>query len=649
MFLFVLILLMITPAFSMEAADDPEFAEGIRRSLDPSYNVRPGHIYGVESDDEEATLQRAIAMSMQGLTAATPVSPFEALHQKGKTSSSEAEFLRGLDNKNASANLIGYLEFLKNKDKRRFEALMVNVDRAAWDSLYQKLALGKRTANNVFIHLDEVKNLIFKQKQASIAALMELVNQIDHVMLELLSGKWGFSRTKLAIDAKAKLKAAAVGIGRDLGNKAIVPERCAETIFKYFNKGQLGQTVSDPLLRKHRLAAFAYIANGYKQGLIPGHKDAFTTQLAAAVKPYFKPEDLKGFSLEALIQDPRDTLAKIAKVSTSSFAQQADFDKFVGPLRKTVAHADLMKLKAFMSTFEPDNIHEVLANEDQLNSLKLLQRALQDKTPQDIQVIINDLIENDFLPAQVRDIQDLLVEAAGYSAPSTIDRIYPLSMQTVRSAGKGDAEPLAGLKHEDFDVGLQLWILEYFKAIHENGYYPRDAYVVKYPGILDGRQFNSDDEITAAQAEKAWDHMAAYSAAKDLKKFIFPGLTINEIAIFTLTATGGKIDVRRDDGSLARTRDLNPSPGDQMDQQIAFIRRIVERYDIDPNVLPAAIEKKALPSKRPIKKEYAVRGGDGISDLQQIKSRGLAIDVLIKEEKIIRSLKLPILLYLNDW
>lgn len=665
-----LIFFAITPAFSMDGADDDYDAglaaavqaslhdhildpidderEAIMRSLNPDYNVaaRAGPGFA-ESDDEEELLRRAIELSLEGR--AVSKDPFEVLVQKGHTAGSEAEFLRGVDPKDSAVNLVGYMVFLTHKDGRNLENLMVKVDKTAWDQVYRKLGLGKRTASHVFILLDEAKKLISKQSAAYVRTLSNLVDQIDNVMLDLISGKWGFSRSKPSPDVLEKLKSGATEIGRRMGNKSEEPSSFASKVFEHFGKGLLVQTASDPLLRKHRLSAFSYIANGYKAGLIPDFKEIYTTRLTALVQPYFTSEDLKGFSVAALIGDPSETLRKIARAARITISQKTVFDRFIAPLKATVSGESLGKLKAFLSTFDSGDIYEILNDDERLSLLNFFQRALQDKTAAEVHQLLSDLIDNDLLPEDVREIEPILAESAHYEATVT-DRIYAESMRKVRADKKGSAEPQPGKNYENLDTGLQVWLRDYFNALYEKGYSLREAYIVKYPGVLEGREVDSGDEVTERQAEVLNEHMAAYKAADDIKQFIFPGIPAGQKAVFVPTVTGARIDViNEDDGRVLRARDLRPARDEPMFIQITSIKVRADLYKIDPNVLPASVEKATVPSDIPLNFLYAVRGGQGISLLQKIQSRGRAIDFLIKEGRISRSLKLPILLYLDSW
>ena len=666
-----LIFFAITPVFSMDADDDElELAAAVQASLD-GLHAPAASAYGSDDDDpglavavqaslhdhipdpvgsvgaealdsdEEEELLRALELSRS----LSPKTLLGQLIQKGQASVSETDYLRGLNLTNASVNFIGYMVFLKNKDRRTLDDLMNKVDPGAWGQVYRKLGLGKRTASHVFVFLDEAKKVISRQSKSE-AAPAELVDEIDHVLLELLSGKWGFSRSKPDPDVLEKLKSGATGIGRSAGNKSEKPISFASKIFNYFHKGVLLPTVSDPLLRKHRLSAFAYMANGYRSGLTPDLKDSYVGQLSLNSQPYFMPEDLKGFSLQDLVLDPDRTLSKIAKTATETITQRAVFDQFIRPLKAFVSEGDLLKLKAFLGTFDSENIYEIIDDESQLNLLKLFQYALQDKSPQEIQALINNLITNGFLPAGARAIEPILVESSGYNAPVTADRIYAASITKVRAAGKGAAEPEPRQDQKDFDGGLQLWLLEYFKALHENGYSSREAYIVKYPVILEGEEVDSGTEVTEQDAVKASEHMAVYVLSNQLKETLFPDVALGQKAVLRLTEAGAKVDLinEMDEGVLG-SGNVSVFYADQ----IAAIRAKIAQYAIDPNILPAAVEKANIPSNRPKKPEYAVRGGSGISEAQKIQSRGRAIDALIKEGRISRSLKLPILLYLDNW
>ncbi|MBY0461876.1 MAG: hypothetical protein K2Q34_01685 [Alphaproteobacteria bacterium] len=147
-----------------------------------------------ESDDEEELLRKAKELSLQRppetVSEGIEFQEFltDRLIRKGKNSSSEAEYLRGLDFHNSAENFIGYLIFLLTKDNAKYRKWIINVDKHIWTEVCAKLHLGKRTANNVFILLDEAKRKILEESRHPKTAA-ELVTIIDNVLLELLSGK----------------------------------------------------------------------------------------------------------------------------------------------------------------------------------------------------------------------------------------------------------------------------------------------------------------------------------------------------------------------------------------------------------------------------------------------------------------------------
>jgi len=606
--------------------DDLFLQAAIGLSLDPSNNVVPDHLMDKTNFFEEQ-----------------PQSPLDQVMLKGAFSNCELDYLWDLRPQNPIINFIGYMVLLNNRDRCRFDALTERVDREEWAHVFEVLNLGERTASHLFIIQSEMQDFIQKQSNRSYV-LDELMEKMDHVSLELIFGKWGFSKRKTSLPIVKKLQERMEILGRRMGKKKASPGNLVSKISRYFEKELPHQTIPDSVLRYHRLFVFSYIANGYLR-VFPHHeRESKLNALTKRVSPLFVPEDLKGFSLDALIQDPELTLKHIHKASRITPRQQAAFNHFTAPLMSFVSKNALMGLRAFLSTFDIS----FLDIESEQKWLKLLQLALQDRTPGQINKIVTNLVREGFLPEDIQDIKHILIESAQYPLHPPYDRMYGKSIEMVSKAGKRGTEPKLWSYQKVLNQGLQLWLREYFDVLYKNGYVPKIAYMVEYGGYIQGELLERDSVITEEQYTIASDHMAHYVAANELKSYLFPSVAVGQKTILSL-----KDDeiitislVNEDSGEVLETKELNPAYYDEQ-TEILIASIVAKKRDI--NVLPAAVKMQEIPSDIPLKPEYAIRGGPYITEEQKIKSRGRAIDALIRGGRIERSLKLPILLYLYGW
>lgn len=589
----------------------------------------------------DAVIRASFPVNRSRIEEETTESPLDQLLRKGQFSNCELAYLWGLDSQNSVMNLVGYLMLLKNRDRPRFEALTEDVDRKTWAHVFEVLHFGESTASHLFMIQDEMRDFISRQP-GDLGMFRGLLSRMDHTSLELLSGKWGFSKREIHPDLVQKLQDGIENLGRRMGRSKISPAQFVADIFRHFNSGMLAKTVKDPLLKKFRLFAFSYIANGYLRIFPHGERQRKLEALTKESRLFFSFRDLQGFALGGLIQDPKDILEKINKASKIMPMQHAVFESFSAPLRPFLSEKKLWSLRAFLNTFDLS----FLDIEKEQRRLGFFQLALQDKTPDQISQMVTSLVDNGFLPEDISDIELTLIESAQYNESLPYGR-HGTAIQRVAAIGKGKAEPSLGVQQNVLNQGLQLWLRAYFDEFYKLAYVPREAFVVEYEGPIQEEMVERDAEVTKEQAEIAADHMALYVVANEMKSYLFPEIPVGQKAVLSLTETRRiKVDrVNEDDGAVLETKVLDPSFYDEDVE--SFIEKVVR--GVDPNILPAAVKVVQVPSDVPFRSQHAVRGGAGISEQQKIQSRGRAIDFLIRGGRIERTLKLPILLYLYGW
>ncbi|MBY0461877.1 MAG: hypothetical protein K2Q34_01690 [Alphaproteobacteria bacterium] len=423
-----------------------------------------------------------------------------------------------------------------------------------------------------------------------------------------------------------------------MGIKQIPPEDFVSHIFKCFNNGMLAPTVRDPLLRRHRLSVFSYIANGYLSEFGDDDQRIIRKALVHSASPFFTSEDLKGFSLEILVQHPKEIMKKINKVSKISRAQQAVFDGFVASLRRISTANELTQLKAFLSTLGeiPFDV------EDESRSLELFHLALQDKDFKEIKQIIALLIANNLLPEEAKHFEQTFIEAARYSKQLTVDETYTKSMA---EATNDENDPKPDSHTKVFAPELQIWLDGYFEALYQNGYRKRDAEIVTKAGFLQGQILEVGVEVTPEQRLAISKQLEAYEIANHLKQSAFGDIEDDQRTMLYLTDIGAEIDLVNQDNEISETAVLDG----RYKAQIDSLRTLIEGYGVNPNEPAPFIHTREIPSDRPLKPYYAIRGGMGIDEVQIVQSRGRAIDVLIKEGRVDRSLKLAMLFYMYNW
>ncbi|MBY0461875.1 MAG: hypothetical protein K2Q34_01680 [Alphaproteobacteria bacterium] len=646
MLILILIFVLVTPASSMDLfnrffgkrvdavprlpftviPEDPDITKAIQMSLDPTNDIDPVQFASWMSEIETSPKYEECLLDQTSTKKHQP-------------------FLNSVCLCDApSETLLNSVEFampLKRGVTLRFEALNKQVNRENWAHIFKVLYLGGLERSQLLMFQYEMMEFLTRQTKCP-TTLKDWRKKFDSISLDLIAVQSGFSKKGMAPDVLVKLKAGIENIGRTMGRSGVSPKKLISNIFR-FDDGILPITTKNSLLRRFRLFAFAQITNGYLRSFPHRDRPIKLTAMVKRASPFFSLRDLQGFSLEYLIQEPKDTLEKIDKASRITPEQHHVFAEFVAPLSRLVSKNDLYGLRAFLSDFD---IYSLDIEKEQ-RRLGLLQVALQDKPDEEIHGILGQLVENGFLPEGVLDIESVLMEAAHYEKYTPYDRLYGRTIEKVRDAKKGGAEPALWSKQKVLNQGLQLWLREYFSSFHKAAYIPRNAYIVEYEGMLEGEMMESGAEVTEAQAEITSNHMAAYTMTNELKAIAFPEVRAGQKAVFKLASSGAKIElVNEDDNEVISTQDLDSRIyGDQFD----WISEIMGQYGINPNVLPAGVKKMTVPSEIPSKSHYAIRGGAGISEEQMVKSRGQVIDTLIRRGRISRSLKLPILLYLYGW
>ncbi|MBY0281907.1 MAG: hypothetical protein K2W94_07075 [Alphaproteobacteria bacterium] len=631
MIFFLIIFWLVTPGFCMDEKNDPDLQWVLAESR---------QIYDQKADRD---VEESIKRSMDPAHNVKPDNTLLALIEKAKRAKTKAEYLSGLNLENQKENLIGYMTFLNVHSNAEYLDLVLNLNRTTWDSVYQSLGLGKRTANNVFILLDNAKSMILEELDRQQNETKNLVTAIDYILLDLLSGKWGFSKKKSDAGVLKKLKEGAKRIGEDFGNLSYPLHGFVQIVFGRFDKGMLAST-QDPLLRRHRLSAFSYIANGYLESFENQDQEIdpkILQDLVRKANPSFTPDDLKGFSLGMLVEYPRETMKKINKTSEISSAQQVAFNKFTA-LLKGASPDELVKLRAFLSV-----LGEIpFDDEVEGRSIELLCSALQGKNPAEIKSIITPLRENDLLSEAGEEIEQIFIEAARYNKNLPVEKIYMRSMKWAideTKETKGETEPKPNSHTKVFSPELKTWLGHYFDAIHQLGYGKRDAYLVTKKGFLQGEVRKIDEEVTDQQYLAASKQAQAYEIANKLKKEVFGDIKENQRAMLYLTDAGVDI-VLIENGKVSKTETQS-----RYRIEVSNLIDLVKNYGSDPNEPAPVIEKTEIVSEKPLKPQYAVMGGEGIVKEEILKSHGLAIDALISEGIIDPSLKLAMLLYMYDW
>jgi|GEM_PF-3546483 len=535
----------------------------------------------------------------------------------------ESEYWQGLETAAPAIKLAGYMDFLDRKKDPKFDRLFKSLDASEWAILYGKLKPGKRTANNVFLLLDEVKGAFYSAFiRADSKAKYNL--SINDAMLSLISGKWGFSKCH---DARTmgQLKDAAKRIGRTECEEDNNLNQFAAKIFGVL-KEKSSSGVTDQDYKRHRLSAFSYMANGYWDGA--GKKTDDLTGLVSAATPKFQAADLKGHPLEDFIKNPAETLKKPLVVRSPETA----FTKFIS------GSTPPKGFQGFLKDFDPNDVNY----SDNQENLAALQGGFQGKTRQQAEKIVDELMKEGFLkkPEDENDqlsLKSILIESGQYQG-ANIDGAYQ------------DCFPKEKVPSKSIlNAGLESWVSNYIQNIYKKFYAKREAFVVIYEGYI-GRKFAAGgSEVTKLESEIAGDQTALKAMADDLKARYFPNNVAGQEVVLELGAPSvarlclyeeeikvkGLVTQKR---KLLRTIPIN-------EFEVALIRASANRLNADPNAQPAAVEKKDVKLDRPDNLSYAVFDGPRVTQDQKIQAWGRAIDYLIQQKKIDRSLKLPVLLY----
>ncbi|RZI46586.1 hypothetical protein [Candidatus Finniella inopinata] len=551
-----------------------------------------GHA-GDHFDDDDYLMQATIALSVEEQNQREQAEMGRAIKLSIQPQQSSA--------KQTKFPLFAHVTQLLKKQDQSIDRLFKAPDYTEWQKLWSIVGLKNTlTAVDVVLQLNDLKESCHKDNDAG------LIGLADHALLQIFSGCWGVSDKRADSDTEEKLKRILRKVGQTFAERKRNAEKFNETIFGAFNAH--GILKSQPHLNGHFFTVFQCLGAGYN-----GTSEV-SLEFLLKGKGFFQSIQIDGRQFDAFFERTGHLVTLESLVES-------------GHLKGVISLSQIEKLETYLKDFDPDGPH-VQAN---LENLKTLWRLLmaqsreQTSTPHNLAQLLFKGILNGVEDDNRKTLIDIVVESMRFREFNGVDAAYDAAL-----AGKtvSQWEPEKGAK--TLDEGGYNWLIQYISRIHNGNKIKREAFLVKYKGVSyfrrqprGAREFRDMFNITSVlrpelqrlahrepNADAEQEEVEAARASIRIKELI------DELA------------------ALGETENL--------DQGTEVTQEHFNWLNVYSHLPLARVEEGRLETGAIKDPRYNVQDED-----DHFANRGRALDYLITQGKIDRSLKLPILLMLN--